>query len=475
MKIINPANQEVIAQVPTAGEKEAEAAIARARQAFDQGAWPNLSLDQRRACLHKISQGILERAAELAKLETLNTGKPLKESTFMDVPSSAKTFSHFAEHLEEYLAEESLDLENARSRLVREPLGVAVLIAPWNYPLLIASWKLAQALAAGNVAILKPASLTPLTALELAKIIEAAGLPKDTLQVLMGSGEDIGRTLCQDSRVDLISFTGSNSSGKEVVQSSAHQVKKLILELGGKSAGIVLEDADLDLAVNGSLCSIFLNQGAMCTAMPRILVQEKIYAKFVQGFVEKTKRLKLGNGLDYETQIGPLISESHRQKVVAYVEEAKKQGAELLCGGKIPDCPELKRGFFFEPAVFTEVSPQAAIFKEEIFGPVACISKFSQPQEAIELANASDFGLAACIWSRDEARAQEIAKKLNSGTVWVNTYGMFYNEVPYGGFKQSGFGKELGKEGLRGYTRLKNIFLDQTRDARPLVHYWYGF
>ena len=288
--IINPASSEVIAEVALASREDIESAIASAREAFDGGLWPRFSLAQRKEFLLKISQGILDKAQELARLETLNTGKPIKESTFMDIPSSAKTFEYFANHLEEYLGEETRDLENARSRLVREPHGVAVLIVPWNYPLLIACWKLAQALAAGNTVILKPSSLTPLTVLELAKIIDAAGLPKGTVNIINASGDTVGELLCADKRVDMISFTGSPEVGKKIIGYTAKNVKKMIMELGGKSAGIVLKDADLELAVNGSLCSIFLNQGQMCTAMSRVFVEDDIYDKFIAEFTAKAKR-----------------------------------------------------------------------------------------------------------------------------------------------------------------------------------------
>ena len=473
--VINPASGEVIAEAALASKGDIEAAIASAREAFDKGSWSRISLRERKNFLLKISQGILDKAQELARLETLNTGKPIKESTFMDIPSSAKTFEYFANNLEEFFKEETRKLENARSRLVREPYGVAVLIVPWNYPLLIASWKLAQALAAGNTVILKPSSLTPLTVLELAKVIEAAGLPKGVVNIINASGDTAGELLCADKRVDMISFTGSPEVGKKIIGYSSRNVKKLIMELGGKSAGIVLKDADLELAVNGSLCSIFLNQGQMCTAMSRIFVEDDIYDKFVEEFTAKVKKIKLGDGLNYETQMGPLISRAQREKVIECVEKAKREGARLLCGGKIPDNQELRNGFFFEPTVFTDVTPQMAIFKEEVFGPVVCVNRFSDRDEAIKLANATDFALACAIWSEDTDLAQKLASRVNAGACWINTYGMFYNQVPYGGFKQSGFGKELGREGLGEYTRLKNMVIDQTQGAKPLVNYWYGF
>jgi betaine-aldehyde dehydrogenase len=477
--VINPCTGEVIATVSAAEKKEVELAISSARKAFDNGTWKNISFSERKNYLLKIAQGILAQAGELANLESLNTGKPIKESTFMDIPSSAATFEYFANNLERFLEEENIKIQsqiaNAKSSLIREPRGVVVLIAPWNYPLLIASWKMAQALAAGNTVILKPSSLTPLTALELGKIISESELHKGVVNIITGTGEAIGKQLCSDKRVDMISFTGSNNVGKKILEYTSSNVKKTIMELGGKSASIVLADADLELAVNGSLCSIFLNQGQMCTAMSRIFVQDSIYEKFTADFVSKAQRIKLGDSLNFETQMGPLISKVQRDKVISFIEEAEKQGAKVLCGGKIPTDDKLKKGFFFEPTVITNVTSEMNIFQEEVFGPVVCIGKFSQIEEAIKMANTSDFALAGCIWTKDSRLAQDLARKLDTGTIWINTYGMFFNELPYGGFKQSGFGKELGKEGFLEYTRLKNIVIDQTQDAKPLVNYWYGF
>lgn len=401
-KIINPSTGELITEVPLASLKDIDSAISSARLAFDKGDWPRVSLNQRKDFLLKISQGILDNAAELAKIETLNTGKPIKESTFMDIPSSAKVFEHFANHLEEYLAEETIDISpEIKAGLLRQPMGVIILIVPWNYPLLIASWKMAQALAAGNTVILKPSSLTPLTALELTRIINQTGLPKGVVNIITGSGQTLGERLCSDQRVDMVSFTGSNAVGKQIINYSSKYVKKLIMELGGKSASIVLKDVDLEAAVNGCLCSIFLNQGQMCTAMSRIFVEDDIYGPFLNDFVQKAKRIKLGPGIDYQTQMGPLISEAQRKKVIAYVKKANKEGARLVCGGKIPTGTNLKNGFFFEPTIFENVSAQMTIFQEEVFGPVVCINKFSQLEEVLRLTNQSDFALAGCIWTKN--------------------------------------------------------------------------
>ena len=474
--IINPSTGKVIAEASMASLKEVELAISSAREAFDHGPWPQLSLAQRKDFIFRIAQGILDNAGLLAELEMQNTGKSIKETTFMDIPSSAKTFDFIANNFIDYLGNEEISVSSdTRAKLIREPMGVVVLIVPWNYPLLITCWKLASALAAGNTVILKPASLTPLTALELAKIIHQAGLPAGVVNVINGSGAKIGQALCEDKRVDMISFTGSNEIGKQILQYSSKNVKKMIMELGGKSASLIFDDVDLDVAVNGSLAAIFLNQGQMCTAMSRIFVQAEIYDNFLVSFVEKASRIKLGLADNPETQMGPLISDSQRKKVISYIEKAKAEGGKVVCGGKIPENAELKNGYFFEPTVLVDVGAHSHMFKEEIFGPVVLIHKFSGSDEAAILANSVDFGLAACIWSKDLDLAQELAGKLNAGTVWINTYGMFYDALPYGGFKQSGFGKELGREGFLEYTRVKNVILDQSADGKPLVNYWYGF
>ena len=474
--IINPSTGKVISEVSFASLKEVELALTCAREAFDQGPWPQFSYIQRKEFIFNIAQGILDNAAELAQLEMQNTGKPIKETTFMDIPSSAKAFEFMANNFIDYLGNEEFNVsEETKAKVLREPVGVVVLIIPWNYPLLIACWKLASALAAGNTVILKPSSLTPLTVLELAKIIHKSNLPAGVVNIINGSGVKIGEALCADKRVDMISFTGSNEIGKQILQYSSKNVKKSIMELGGKSASIIFNDVDLDVAVNSSLASIFLNQGQMCTAMSRILVQEDIYNDFLVSFVEKAKCIKLGLADDPQTQMGPLISDAQRKKVISYIEKAKAEGGKVVCGGKIPENVELKNGYFFEPTVLIDVGAHSHIFKEEVFGPVVLIHKFSGSDEAALLANSVDFGLAACIWSKDLFLASSLAKKLNAGTVWINTYGMFYNQLPYGGFKQSGFGKELGREGFLEYIRLKNVILDQSSDGRPLVNYWYGF
>ncbi|MFA4988116.1 MAG: aldehyde dehydrogenase family protein [Candidatus Omnitrophota bacterium] len=473
--IINPSTGRVIAEASMASFKEVDLALSAARSAFDSGPWTAFSLAERKDFILKIAQGILDEAAVLAQLETQNTGKPIKETTFMDVPSSAKAFDFAANNFMDYLRDEEISVSGeAKACLSREPLGVALLVIPWNYPLLIACWKLASALAAGNTVVLKPSSLTPLTAFELAKIIRKSGLPPGVVNVVNGSGSLIGEELCADRRLDMISFTGSNETGRQILQYSSKSVKKMTMELGGKSASIIFDDVDPEVAVNSSLTSIFLNQGEMCTAMSRILVQESIYDRFLADFTNKARRIKLGIAEDFQTQMGPLINDAQRKKVMAYIDKAKAEGSRLVCGGRIPEDPELKNGYFLEPAVLADVNTHSRIFREEVFGPVVLINKFSGPDEAVKLANDADFGLAACVWSKDLSLAREVSRQINAGTIWVNTYGMFYNQLPYGGFKQSGFGKEMGQSGFLEYTRLKNTVLDLSPEGKPLVNFWYG-
>jgi acyl-CoA reductase-like NAD-dependent aldehyde dehydrogenase len=475
--VINPSRGVPLCEAELALEPELEAALDGARRAFDSGSWKDISLDKRRECLVKMAAGIRERAAELAQLETWNAGKPIKETTFMDVPSSAQVFEETAAHFEEYLkdpAPAGLPPE-AEGRLLREPLGVVLLIVPWNYPLLIACWKLASALAAGNCVILKPSSLTPLSAIALAEIACAAGIPDGVLNVVNCEGGLAGRKLCADSRVDMISFTGSNESGGAILGHTAVSPKKTLMELGGKSAALVFAGSDLETAVNSCLVSVFLNQGQMCTAMSRILVEESVYDAFCAKFAAAAEKIAVGDAADFRTQMGPLISQGQREKVASFVGEALSRKAELLCGGRAPSEESLRSGFFYEPTVLAGVTSEMNIFRCEVFGPVAALSRFKSPEEALRLCNDSDYGLAASIWTRDEGAALKLAAGINSGTVWINTYGMFYPGLPYGGFKKSGFGKELGKAGFLEYTRLKNVVLDRSEGGKPLVSYWYGF
>ncbi|MEW5758999.1 MAG: aldehyde dehydrogenase family protein [Candidatus Omnitrophota bacterium] len=468
---IDPSTEEVIAEIPKADNNLVKQAISFARTTFDKGDWSNLAFSERAEYLKKISEGILENAQKLAELEARDTGKTIKQTTFIDVPTAAECFDYFSKVESELKGEQVSVPFGGQSTVVREPLGVIASITPWNYPLIMAAWKIAPALACGNTIVFKPSQLASLTSLELAKIIDKAGLPKGVFNIVTGSGAEIGKELAQNTSVDMVAFTGSTEVGKEVMSLASNNVKKVFLELGGKSPNIVFDDCDLEAAVGGTMSAIFMNQGQMCVAGSRLLLQDTIYDKFIELLIEKTKKLKLGPALDYSSDIGPLVSKQQRQRVLDYIEIGKKE-ARLLCGGNIPK--DFNKGYFLAPTIFDNVKNNMRIAREEIFGPVLSIIKFSSEDEAIEIANDTIYGLAAMIWTKDLLRANIVSKKLRSGTVWVNTYGMFFNQTPFGGYKQSGIGRELGRDGLLEYTQTKHINIDLTSGGKSLVSSWFG-
>ena len=463
---INPSTGEVFARVACSTKQDIHSAIASARQAFDSGVWSGLSLRERGQYLNKIAQIIREHAKELAELECLDTGKTIKQTTFIDVPTAAETFEYFSGISAELKGSVNYVNDPVKSVTEIEPRGVVGCIIPWNYPLIIAAWKIAPALLAGNCVILKPSYLASVSLMRLAQLIEKIGLPKGVLNIISGKSNEVAAELVKSADVDMISFTGSNSVGQEIMRLAAATTKKVTLELGGKSASIVFADADLDAALGGTMSSIFMNQGQMCTACSRLLLEDKIYDEFLKRLVEKTKSLKIGNALSYETDFGPLISQEHREKVLGFIEKGKKEGAKLVCGGKRI---EIGEGFYLEPAIFADVQNSMTIAQEEIFGPVLSVIRFSKLEEAIKIANDSKYGLAASVWTKDLDKANLMAKKLQCGTVWINTYGGFYNEASFGGYKQSGFARELGVEGLLEYTQSKHVCVDTTPGGKSLV------
>ena len=493
---INPSTGDVMAQMAEATVSDIQKVVAAARRAFDSGVWSNLSIKERGHFLIKIGQLIRENAKILADLECLSTGKTIKQTTFIDVPTAADCFEYFA-NVSESLKGEQIPVGDPVSNVVsREPVGVVVGIIPWNYPLIMAAWKIAPALIAGNTVVFKPSPLGCVSIMKLAQIIEKAGLPKGVLNFVTSSSAQVSGELIKHPDVDMVSFSGGTETGKEIMRLAAGTIKKVCLELGGKSAGIVFADCDLEAAIGGSLSAIFMNQGQMCTAISRLLVEDKIYDEFLKKFVERTKNLKIGNSFSYETDFGPVISRENRDKILKYIEIGKKEGAKLVCGGQIPKLAqpepekagavslpkldskgtkgqEFARGFYLKPTIFGNVKNSMTIAQEEIFGPVLSVIHFSSREEAVQIANDSRYGLAACIWTKDLKKANEVAQQLRCGTVWINTYGGFYNEVPFGGFKQSGFGRELGKEGLLEYTQTKNICTDMTPSGKPLASSWF--
>lgn len=469
---INPSNGEIFARVADADLQDFEVAIAAARIAFDHGRWPAMSMAERGTFLVKIGEMVRTHAKELADLECLSVGKTIKHATFIDVPTCAETFEYFG-NISGIAMMEQVNVPAPMLCVTeREPVGVIASIIPWNYPLIMAAWKIAPALIAGNTLVLKPSPAAAPSIMALAKIAAQAGLPKGVLNIVSSNDPEAGKILVTHPQVDMISFTGGTATGESVMAAAAKGVKKLTLELGGKSPNIVFADCDMDAAIGGTLSSVFMNQGQMCTAGARLLVERSIYEEFAAKLVERTKALKIGPADSFETEFGPLVNQSHRDHVLKWIKKGVAEGAKIACGGNIPSGLNPK-GAYLEPTVLTHVRNTMSVAQEEIFGPVVCIIPFVSLEEAVQLANETKYGLAAMVWSKDTAKANAVAKRLRCGTVWINTYGAFFNEVPFGGYKQSGFGRELGKEGLWEYTQLKHIATDQTPGGKSLVTSWF--
>ncbi len=470
---MNPSLGEPLARVAEATESDMEAAIASCRRAFDKGPWPQLSAKERGAYLLKIAGLVREHAKILAELESLDTGKTIKQATFIDVPTAADCFEYFAGRGGQWKGDQIPVPDPVLSIVEREPVGVVAGIIPFNYPLIMAAWKIAPALIAGNTVLFKPSPLASVSIMKLAQLMEEVGLPPGVLNFVTISQPATSALLVQHPAVDMVSFSGSTTTGREIMRLASSTTKKICLELGGKSPNIVFADCDWDSAVGGTLSAIFMNQGQMCTAGSRLILEDKIYDEFLSRLVAKTKSLKIGNSLSYETDIGPVISKENQEKILRMIQTGKKEGAVLLCGGGIPKDKELQKGFYVEPTILSEVKNSMTIAREEIFGPVLSVIRFSQLNEAISIANDSPYGLAACVWTKDLKKANLAARRLRCGTVWINTYGGFYNEVPFGGYKQSGFGRELGREGLLEYTQTKHISTDMTPEGRSLAASWF--
>ena len=470
---VDPSTGEVFAELADANLEDIQAAIQSARTVHESRVWQGMDISQRGSCLVKIANIIRENARELAELESLDTGKTSKQTTFIDVPTCADTFEYFGKVQAPLISEDIEVAAPVRSLLRREPMGVVGCIIPWNYPLIMMAWKVAPALLAGNAIVFRPSSQASVAIMRLASLIVGVGLPKGVLNFVSTSKHDVVNELVKSPLVGMVSFTGGTDTGKDIMRLAADTTKKLTLELGGKSPNIVFADCDVDIAVGGTMSAIFMNQGQMCTAGSRLLVEESIYEQFIEKLVAKTRGLKIGPSMDYETDFGPLISKRHRDEVLSFIDKGVKEGATLLCGGGIPQGEELAEGFYLEPAIFTDVKNSMAIAQEEVFGPVLSVLKFKDKEEAIKIANDSKFGLAACIWTKDLDKANDVARQLESGTVWINTYGGFYNEASYGGFKQSGFGRELGRDGLFEFTQTKHVCIDNTPGGQPLVSGWF--
>ncbi len=454
----NPATEEVLTECAEAGPEDVDQAVRAARQAFDEGPWPRLPAADRGAALWKVADLILKYRDVLAELESLDQGKPITDSTRVDVPITAAAFRYFAGFADKIEGHTIPVRGPFFNYTLREPLGVVAAIVPWNYPLLLASYKVAPALAAGNAVILKPASQTPLTALRLGEIIEEAGLPPGIFQVVTGPGASCGGALAEHPGVDKIALTGSTETGRKIMNAAAKNVTKISLELGGKSPNIVFADADLEEAAKGATFGIFLNKGEICTAGSRLFVESKVKDELLEKVVARSSKLTQGDPLDPKTRLGPQVSKEQRESILRFVEIGKKEGANLVTGGGIPK--HLPRGYFVEPTIFDGVANEMTIAREEIFGPVLSVIAFDEFDEVLKKANQSMYGLAAGVWTRDVKKAHKAARALAAGTVWINTYNMFDPASPYGGFKRSGFGRELGSAAIEEFTQLKSVWVE---------------
>ncbi|MGD8105216.1 aldehyde dehydrogenase family protein [Pantoea sp. FN0302] len=455
---IDPAHEVAIAQVAAATKEDVELAVQAARRAFDEGEWPSLSGKSRADYLRRIASLIRDKQQMLAELEVRDNGKPLPEALW-DIGDAAGCFDFYADLAEKLdeCQEETVALSDDRFSSVarKEPVGVCGAIIPWNFPMLMAAWKVAPALAAGCTVVLKPSEVTPLTALQLADIAREAELPPGVLNVITGFGAEAGAPLTEHPGVDKLAFTGSVPTGRRIMQAAAAEIKNVSLELGGKSAFIVFDDSDIEKAVEWILFGIFWNKGEVCSATSRVLVQRGLYNALLLRLVQEAEKIRIGNGMEQDVLLGPLVNAAQYEKVQQAINRGLEQGATLLSGGKRPK--EKKKGFFLQPTIFTDVAEESDLWREEIFGPVVCIRPFDDEAEALASANRSRFGLAAAVMSSDLVRAERVARKLRAGIVWINCSQPTFTEAPWGGYKQSGIGRELGEWGLNNYLEIKQI------------------
>ena len=466
----NPATGETLAEVAEADKADVDKAVAAARRAFE-GKWGSMSARDRGRLLYKLSQLIEARSRELAELETADNGKPIRESEYVDIPQVVENFEYFAGWATKIEGETIPVPGEMFNYTLREPLGVCGQIIPWNFPLLMAAWKLAPALAAGNTLVLKPAEQTPVTAMELGKLIQEAGFPDGVVNILPGYGETAGAALAAHPGIDKVAFTGSTEVGKLIAAAAANNLTKVSLELGGKAPNIVFADANIEQAVNGAMMGIFFNQGQVCCAGSRLFVAEEIKDEFLGRLKEKAEKINVGDPMNSKTQMGPQVSEVQLNRIKGYMDIAREEGATVLMGGGAPQLDaEFKNGYFFQPTVFGDVKNPMRIAQEEIFGPVACAITFKDEDDLLRQANETIFGLSAGIWTQDITRAHRFAKNVHAGVVWINTYNMFNAASPFGGFKQSGYGREMGKHALELYTHVKSVWVDLS--GKPIG--WFG-
>ncbi|GIW50907.1 MAG: aldehyde dehydrogenase [Gemmatimonadales bacterium] len=454
-EVINPATEEVIAEVAEASLDDVDAAVKAARACFESDAWRSLSARQRGALLYRAADLLEERLEEMCRLETLHNGKPLFESK-IDVEMTIETLRYYAGWADK-IAGNTIPVDGPFfTYTLREPVGVVAAIVPWNFPLNLASWKFAPALAAGCTVVLKPASETPLTALAMADIMQQAGFPPGAFNVVCGGGSTVGAQLVRHPGVDKIAFTGSTAVGKEIMREAASTLKRVTLELGGKSPNIIFADADLKAAVRGAHNGIFYGKGEVCAAGSRLLVERSVHDQVVEELAERARKLVPGDPFDKNTRLGPVVSKKQQEIVLSYIEAGKKE-AKLIAGGN--PAKVNGKGYYVEATIFDDARPGMKIVDEEIFGPVLAVLTFDDVEEGIELANRTIYGLAAGIWTRDIQKAHRVARAIKAGTVWINTYNFYDAAAPFGGYKQSGFGRELGREALEAYTEVKTVWV----------------
>jgi betaine-aldehyde dehydrogenase len=469
--VINPFDASVIETVDTAGAADVERAVGAARAAFDAGPWPHTPASERGALLRRVADLLVRDKEEIARTETLDTGKTLVESR-IDVDDVTGVFRYYAD-LADKDAGRLVDTGQANiiSRVVHEPVGVCVLIAPWNYPLLQLSWKVAPALAAGNTVVIKPSEVTPLSSVLLVRLLEEAGTPPGVVNILLGDGRSVGAPLTEHPGVDMVSFTGGLHTGQAIMRAAAGTVKRVALELGGKNPNIVFADSAttderFEAVVDNVVTAVFLHAGQVCSAGARLIVEDALHDDLVAEVGRRAERIRLGNGLDEGTESGPMVSAVQRAKIEDFVASARAEGARLVAGGHRPEEPELQKGFFYRPTVFADVRRDMRVIREETFGPLLTVERFRGEEEAIALGNDTEYGLSGAVWTADAGRAERVARALRHGTVWINDFGPYVPGAEWGGFKRSGNGRELGPTGLAEYQEHKHIW--QNTEPKPM-------
>src|SRR5213082_539008 len=466
----NPSTGATLAEVAEGDRADIDKAVAAARRAFD-GKWSKISARERGRMLYKLAQLVESKSQELAALETADNGKPIRESLYIDMPGVVENFEYFAGWATKIEGETIPVPGQMFNYTLREPVGVCGQIIPWNFPLLMAAWKLAPALAAGNTVVLKPAEQTPVTALELAKLIQEAGFPEGVINIVTGYGETAGAALASHQGIDKIAFTGSTEVGKLIAKAAAENLTKVSLELGGKAPNVIFADANLDQAVNGAMMGIFFNQGQVCCAGSRLFLAEDIKDEFLERFKEKAQKIKVGDPMDATTHMGPQVSEVQLNRIKGYVDIAREEGATVLTGGCPPALAgDFQKGYFFQPTIFSDVKNQMRVAQEELFGPVTSVITVKTEEDLIKQANETIYGLSAGIWTQDITRAHRFAREIKAGVIWINTFNMFNAASPFGGYKQSGYGREMGKHALELYTQVKSVWVDLS--GKPIG--WFG-